>query len=64
MKLSEEEKRGMLEDGSSKSSRESFRKVRALKPGKKEFEEWLLAMHAQLKIPPSDRFVVYKNVKL
>jgi len=66
MKLSEIEKKEMLEDGKNKKRTMDFRKAKY--SGKKmsfeEYIEWLNEMRKIRPIKANKNFVIYKNVKI
>ena len=63
-RLSEEEKREILEDAADPKRREDFRKLRELKPRVtfEEYVSWLTQIHALFPPPPRRYFKEYKNV--
>ena len=64
MIISEEEKKEMLEDGLSFKRKLDFQGQPDLKIGKKEFENWVIQMHALLHVKPSRDFIEYTDVRL
>lgn len=66
MKLSEIEKREMLEDGRNKKRMMDFRKAKS-SSRKMSFEEYIAWLTEMQKINPvktGKKFVVYKNIKI
>ncbi|PIU83362.1 MAG: hypothetical protein COS68_04450 [Elusimicrobia bacterium CG06_land_8_20_14_3_00_38_11] len=66
MKLSEVEKKEMLEDGKNKKRTMNFRKGRYIhkKMSFEEYIDWLQEMQKIHPVNPPREFVVYKNVKI
>ncbi|MEW6555996.1 MAG: hypothetical protein AB1349_01425 [Elusimicrobiota bacterium] len=66
MKLSEIEKKEMLEDSKSKKRMLDFRKIQHIqkKMAFEEYIEWLMEIQKIHPVKPNKNSVIYKNIKI